>query len=186
MKAKSFQWPALQLAKETQLKLSQSLSLLVPFFCYWPLLKSLPLKFCLLLLGWKCWEGSNKWTRTLTCQKRVLFPTIILAKRASSTAKHVYNSLYVALHTMIALHMSHHRLLHHQSDNRWRQKETYHGGILITTREEGSTICLPLLPRQCKLQFKTLLFCQIALVLCSHPAWGNTASLYAGGRLGLC
>lgn len=138
---------------------SQCLSLLVHVFCYWPLLKSLPLKFCLLLLGWKHWEGSNKWTKTLTCQKRVLFPTIIIAKRDSSTAKQVYNSLYVVLHTMIALRMSHHRLLHHQPDNRWRQKETYHSGILNTTREEGSTICLPLLTWKCKLQFKTPLFC---------------------------
>lgn len=64
--------------------LSQCISLFVPFFCYWPRLKSLPLKFCLLVLGWKCWEESNKWTRTLTCQKRVLFPTIILAQRTFS------------------------------------------------------------------------------------------------------
>lgn len=152
------QWPALQLARKTQLRLSQCLSLLV-HFCYWPLLKSLLLKFCLLFLGWKCCEGKNKWTRTLTCQKRVLFPTIILAKRASSTAKRVYNPLYVVLHTTIALHMSHHRLLQHQPDNRWRQKETYHGGILITAKEKGWTICLLLLGRQCKLHFKTPLFC---------------------------
>lgn len=106
-------------------------------------------------------------------------------KRASSTAKHMYNSLCAVLHTTIALHMSHHRLLHHQPDNRWKQKETYHGSILIATREEGSTICLPLLAQQWKLQFKTPLFCQIALALCSHPAWGNMASLYTGVHLGL-
>lgn len=163
-------------------RLSQCL--LGVFFCYWPLLKFLPIKFCLLLLGWKCWEGSNKWTRTLTCQKRVLFPTIILANWASSTVKHVYNSLCVVMHTTITLHMSHHRSLHQQPDNSWRQKETHHGGILITPREEGSAICLLLLAWEYKLQFKTSFFCQIALALCSPPAWGNTASLYTGGCLG--
>lgn len=78
---------------------SQSLciSLLIPFFCYWLHLKSLPLKFCLLLLGWKCWEGSNKWTRTLTCQKRVLFPPIILARRAFSVQLSLSGAAYNSL-----------------------------------------------------------------------------------------